>query len=151
MLLRLLLVRVSCALEIAPSKKSVTVVADDTDVFVLLIYHYKDEMNDVYFHSDKACKTWEIGQIVTNIGPVMQHHLLFLHAWTGCDSTSAIYGHGKTLLIRKLEKDEILQQQAKIISNPWATHEEITAVSERIFVKMYGGKNDDTLGNLRYG
>ena len=141
---------VSCALEIAHSKKSVTVVADDTDVFVLLIYHYKDGMNDVYFHSDKACKTWEIGQIVTNIGPVMQHHLLFLHAWTGCDSTSAIYGHGKTSLIRKLEKDEILQQQAKIISNPWATHEEIAAVSERIFVKMYGGKNDDTLGNLRY-
>ena len=42
----------STALEIAASGKKVSVVAVDTDVLILLLYHWNDEMADIFFYSE---------------------------------------------------------------------------------------------------
>ena len=48
----------STALEIAASGRKVSVVADDTDVLILLLYHWNDEMADIFFYSEaKETKT----------------------------------------------------------------------------------------------
>ena len=43
---------VTCALQYASQGSDVNVVADDTDVLVLLMYHWKQNMADVYFLSE---------------------------------------------------------------------------------------------------
>ena len=41
----------STALEIAASGRKVSVVADDTDLLILLLYHWNDEMADIFLYS----------------------------------------------------------------------------------------------------
>ena len=40
---------------------------------------------------------------------VMKQHLLFVHAWSGCDSTSAILGKGKPSFFQFVEKYPTIQ------------------------------------------
>ena len=88
---------VKFTLEYAGQECDANVVADDTDVLVLLMYHWKQSMAEVYFLSEvkKNMMVWKICDLVTKAGQVITSHLLFLHAWTGCDTTSATFGHGK--------------------------------------------------------
>ena len=91
---------VAAALEYAEyANKDVVVVAADTDVLVLLMFHWKNGMN-LYMLSDvpsnkEAKQVWKIEDLVISAGDVIASHILFIHAWSGCDTTSALYGQGK--------------------------------------------------------
>lgn len=79
------------------SKENKTVVANDTDILVLLMFHWAAHMN-LYMLSDvgkKQSQCWDIGSLVTSAGDMVTRHILFIHAWSGCDTTSATYGQGK--------------------------------------------------------
>ena len=64
---------VACALQFAAEGKEVCVVADDTDVLVLLMYHWNPNMADIYFYSEAKGKqkqkdvsrVWKIHDLVT--------------------------------------------------------------------------------------
>ena len=43
---------VSAALRLATQRNSVTVVANDTDILVLLLYHFSNDMADIYLLSE---------------------------------------------------------------------------------------------------
>ena len=147
---------VSCALQFASRGRSVSVIADDTDVLVLLIYHWNHAMADICFHSEakktqkKGLKVWKICDLATKVGNIVTSHLLFIHAWSGCDTTSATFGQGKTSLLKKIQKTEELQQISMVMSDPDATVEQVGEAGIRLFVIMYGGKQSDSLNNLRY-
>ena len=85
---------VQCALQYVSEGSDVNVVADDTDILVLLIHHWKQNMAGMYFLSEagKNTKIWRISDLVEQAGPFITSHLLFLHAWSGCDTTSATFG-----------------------------------------------------------
>ena len=93
---------VSTALDIAKCGRKVTVVADDTDVLVLLMYHWNNEMADIFFQSEaKKDKTntvplYSIEDLTLSLGNTLKVLILFIHAWSGCDTTSSTYGMGKT-------------------------------------------------------
>ena len=38
---------------------------------------------------------WKTEDLVISAGDVITSHILFIHAWSGCDTTSALYGQGK--------------------------------------------------------
>ena len=37
---------------------------------------------------------WKIEDLVKSTGDVITSHILFIHAWSGCDTTSAMFGQG---------------------------------------------------------
>ena len=88
------------ALDYAEAGRNVTVMAEDTDILIILIYHWKDNMGQLTIgiekkFSKKSSKTlsfWNISSLVKKI--VHPTAILFAHAWTGCDTTSAIYQKG---------------------------------------------------------
>ena len=89
---------VSAALEYAEdNNKDVVVVAADTDILVLLMFHWKNGMH-LYMLSDASNKgdkeIWKIEDLVKSTGDVITSHILFIHAWSGCDTTSALFGQG---------------------------------------------------------
>ena len=143
---------VKCTLEYTDQECDVNVVADDTDVLVLLMYHWKQSMAEVYFLSEvkKKMMVWKICDLVTKAGQVIKSYLLFLYAWTGCDTTSAIFGHGKTSLLKRIEESKEIQQLSSLISEHSATAEQTGEAGRRLFVITYGGKQEDSLNNLRY-
>ena len=75
-------------------------VASDTDILVLLMFHWKEGMN-IYMLVETTNKKdvdrefWKIEKLVKEAGEVVTSHILFIHAWSGFDTSSAIYGQGE--------------------------------------------------------
>ena len=89
-------------------RHSTTLIGKDTALLILLL-HYADtdpDIKDLYFRSDKTCATKEhdINSLKAIIGPDICSQLLFIYAFTGCDSTSRIFGIGKKTAFKKLVK-----------------------------------------------
>ena len=64
-----------------------------------LLPFLKKQINDCTTRVDAVWDTYEkeisIHQIVQHLGPQRCHALIFFHAFTGCDITSAMHGIGK--------------------------------------------------------
>ena len=96
-------------LSYAKAGRNVVITADDTDIFILMMYHWKDGMGEMYFSTDKIGdqkkkakvkpKTfyWKISQIAATYDH--RDMLLFAHAWAGCDTTSAIHQKGMIITV----------------------------------------------------
>ena len=89
------------ALEYA-TNMDVVVVADDTDILVLMMYHWTDNLKEMYFSTEttkkgnkKSLKWWNIRKLLE--AQSLKKYLLFAHAWSGCDTTSATHQKGKPL------------------------------------------------------
>ena len=59
---------------------TVTVVADDTDVAMMLFHHWEVSMQDIYFLENRRNKVWSVKVACTRIISINEH-LLFIHSW----------------------------------------------------------------------
>ena len=78
--------------------KSVTLVGDDIDLIVLLLYHTQERRlfpGEPLFHTKKS--TWDINLLVDSVKgqPFLQHSILSLHAISVCDTISRSFNKGK--------------------------------------------------------
>lgn len=137
------------------------VLAEDTDILVLLLHHRKNEMKPIYFISEEkkgrggkivGGKCLSVGNVQEKIGPDACDRLLAVHALGGCDSTSAIFGHGKGTIFRKVKEDTNgqLHRKCMTLQNPEATDDEVCAATCDLLMALYCGKTGDRLANLRY-
>ena len=142
------------ALEFAGSYNTI-VNTDDTDILILLAHHWKEDIHhDIYFGTEikeknkktKLLKCWSIKSLVNEIPQQLLDHLLFVHAWGGCDTTSATLRHGKLKILRLMSTDNEVQFYARKYGELATLHEEIAC----IFIKLYNGKPDDSLTTLRH-
>ena len=122
----------------ASKEKPVTVVADDTDVAVMLIYHWNEELSDIYFNTERGDKCWSIREALKSL-PSIKLHILFIYAWSGCDSVLAIFGKGKPSFFKLVSK-----------SISMATSEEVSDASLKAFKELYGGNSDVSLRKRRH-
>ena len=70
-------------------RRSVVVVGDDTDLLVLLLHHLSPEHHVIFLQT--ASKILNIRILQDHLAPNLTASLLFLHAITGCDTTSRPY------------------------------------------------------------
>ena len=75
---------------------------------------------------------------------------MVLHAFTGCDTTSAIYAKGKTSFLRKIVASNEIRDAMEVISNPWAKPFEVGDAEQKLFLNMYGGTGKDNLITKRF-
>ena len=144
-------------LDFAHSGYVTTVVADDTDILVLLLHHYRSTaMADIFLLSEAAkwqrqdIKFINVRRLVNLSGQTLVSHLLFIHAWSGCDTTSAIFNQGMAAMLRKLEKSEEVQGISRLFNGNNVTQERVAEAGLKLFVLMYQGKPEDSLNLLRY-
>ncbi|CAG2195139.1 unnamed protein product [Mytilus edulis] len=132
-----------------------TVIGEDTDLLILLCYHSKDAINKIYFKSEAKqnthkIKIWDITETRRKIGPLVCNILPFIHAFSGCDTTSRIFGQGKGTVFKKISTNIKLQDHAAVFCQE-SNVESIHKAGEQIFVALYGGLLDvETLDMLRY-
>ena len=143
-----------CATELA-CDNSTTVIGEDTDLLVLLLYYVQDESKTLYFRSDKAkytrkAATYHINGLRRLLGFEMCQQLLFLHAFTGCDTTLRIYGIGKKAIFQRLvKKDQQLQRIANQFIAINQSSQQITELASDAMVTLFGGKCSDSLSIMR--
>ena len=145
------------ALRIAQASVSAVVVADDTEILVLLMYHYcKEEMADIFLRSEATkwskagLRIYSICMAVDYTEEYLVKNLLFLHAWSGCDTTSAIFGYGKGTVVKLTKKSLKFRNNSSIFEKDEAELGDIERAGQKLMALMYGGKEDDNLSNLRY-
>ena len=141
---------VAVALGFASSNQSVSVVANDTDVLVLLVYHFRSSMSEVFMLSQPGKPVHSIRAITSALGSTIVSRLLVIHALSGCDTTSCLFGHGKVSVYKKLSKGNEIQPYINTLESTTATHTEILIAGCGLTALLYGGNFKDSLNHLRY-
>lgn len=91
---------------------SIKVVCDDVDVFVLLVHFYHlcaVESDIIMIPTSRSTNGTNIGSTVRNFGDLSKY-ILSLHALTGCDTVSTMYGIGKNKALNSLKGGHIPPQ-----------------------------------------
>ena len=133
---------------------STTLIGEDTDLFVLLLYHMKPEQKSVFFRSDNKSRrqinVYNINKLKILLGPVLCSHLLFIHAFTGCDTTSRVFGVGKKPFFQKfVHGDKDIESCAVCFTSPGQTYAKVEECGNKAMVLLFGGKPTDSLATLR--
>ena len=129
--------------------RTIVVVADDTDIAVMLLYHWREEMGDLILFQPCISRGYNMKVVSPKVTSV-KDYLLFIHAMSGCDTTSAPYGTGKISFMNLVHKSEMLKDISDTMNDVWADQAEIGIASIAMFTMMYGGRKDDTLKRIWY-
>ena len=128
------------------------IVGQDTDLLVLMIALNTDAV-DVYMlipgSKDRIDRVYSSRKLLEALGK-MKNHILFIHAVTGCDTTSAPYGFEKIAPFNELKKNSELQKRVVIFKHYNASADKVAAAGEYFLVAVYGWSDKDSLDTLRY-
>ena len=97
----LLIVQTAIAAAASQPNNTTVLVAEDTDILILLCFHTQTNMKNIYLKPEphygmkKTPRCWNIAVLKSTLGPEVCDNILFVHALLGCDTTSRIYGLGK--------------------------------------------------------
>ena len=141
---------VSTALDLAEKyDKDVVVALDDTDIAVMLIFHWKESNGNNIFYQQRLDKAWYIKEFCKLIG-LLREYVLFVHAFPGCDTTSTPFGKGKASVWNMLKKRGKLREISEIMNDPWVEQEQVGMANMNAFFIMYRGKSGNSLTKLRF-
>ena len=94
-------------------ERRTVVIGEDTDILVILLFHCNPDSKELYFRSDKTNRTsvkiWDIKKTKAMLGTEICKILPLIHALSGCDTTSRLYGVGKAATFHKIVENEELR------------------------------------------
>ena len=126
------------------------VIAEDTDILVLLCHHMKPNSQALCMVSQKPNMKhpiWNIGEICSQLGEECCKCFPFMHALCGCDTTSRLNNIGKGVVLKK--QSALFECAAPFLSDK-STHEEIREAGERALIHVYNSGSDcESLDELR--
>ena len=121
--------------------KPVVVVGDDTDLLILLQHHFNPaEHRSIYLQT--SSKLINIGILHSSLDPALSESLLFIHALSGCDTTSRPYGIGK---VSAMAKYKDLQESATVFITPEKSQEAVEAAGNKALAMLYACKQGTDL------
>lgn len=131
------------------------VVGEDTDLLILLLHHADMDGKELYFRPEpkrnaKKVRLWNIKISKEKLGSRICSKLLFIHAITGCDTTSRLYGIGKTASLSKIQCSDELNKIGEAFMQDNAKKDDIINAGENALVLLYNGDSGDDLDALRY-
>ncbi|GBN84921.1 hypothetical protein AVEN_192174-1 [Araneus ventricosus] len=128
---------VNSALALAPTHPSVVVISEDIDLFVILIGIFT--FGHVYFLKPGKLKIAEkIFSPHTALEKTIADNILFIHAMSGCDTTSALFNYGKMKFVHTLKNNHDLLKVIEIFKKLDITPEAVMDVGNRFLVAFSG-------------
>ncbi|KAK4874989.1 hypothetical protein RN001_011411 [Aquatica leii] len=145
---------VSTALRLHQLNKKVVILATDTDILTILIARAPTDNNILVLHpatNKTTAQVFVVDDIQKNIG-VMKEAVLFAHAVSGCDKTSALYNKGKKSSYNLLQKSKSLREKVcRIFNKPNQRKNEVVAVGEEFVRALYpDGQEFSNINQLRH-
>lgn len=129
---------------------NVAVIGEDVDLAVLLLAKTPPESNILFIKPGR-------GKVQTNIYSIQQmqqlglEEIMFLHAFTGCDSTSAAFRKSKLALIKLYKKCPEIRRAAKVFHNCSSPHADVEEAGRSCMLKWYGAPaKERSLNDYRY-
>ena len=130
--------------------RNVMVLGEDTDILVLLVHLLNVEWSDLFFASmsSKNRRIWDIKKLKSKVGIEKSQILPAVHALTGCDTTSRLFGIGKGVALKKLGTNEC-KEKLLIFQNPSSSQAAVEAAGEALLACLSGGVPHEGLDLLR--
>jgi len=129
---------VETSLQESKGSKKVMVIATDTDVLLMLIAR-APRFNKLSFVSPGS-RLYDIESVQKPLKS-KRNCLLFLHAITGCDTTSALYKKGKKKAWKLLDNPDV-QNLANEFNRRDARKESVISAGEKFITKLYAGREE---------
>ncbi|KAK3103736.1 hypothetical protein FSP39_021463 [Pinctada imbricata] len=132
--------------------KPVIVIAEDTDILVLLIHYANNTGYPIYMQSsgsNSSQKKWNVDETAKSIGEDMCRVLPVMHAITGCDTTSRPFGVGKGKAFKEFRSKPELRQLACVFLER-SSKEDIVKSGEEIICQLFKGMPCEGLNFLRF-
>ncbi|GBM74753.1 hypothetical protein AVEN_197996-1 [Araneus ventricosus] len=144
---------VNSALALAPTPPSVVFIGEDIDLFVILIGIFT--IVNVYFlKPGKEKIAQNIFSSHVALEKTTADNILFIHAMSGCGTTSALFNYGKMKCMEILKNNHNLLKVIEIFKNPDITLEAIVDAWSSFLVALYGypisASDTPSLNNVRY-
>ena len=142
---------VKSAVECAGAHRTAAI-GEDTDLFVLLCRPVKLISKRILFKSDitsgtsKRCINIKI--LKNRLSEETCLLLPFIHAINGYDSTSRLFGLGKSVPLRKLV-NENFRKQSHLFCTACKTQNDLAEAKEKVLVTLFNGAAGETLDQLR--
>ena len=120
----------------------VRIKSPDSDIFFILLHFSPTTDINILFDTkiDNKPRLIDVSSIGEEFGQEKCAALLGLHAYTGCDTTSAFRGKGKIIPLKKaLKVPRFISALAKL-GNNWNTSSQVIDELELFTCTLYGGK-----------
>ena len=130
-------------------------IGEDTDLLVLLLQHSTGIKNDLYMQSEpkssKAAttKVFYINILRDKLGADICENMLFLHAFSGCDTTSRMYGVSKSAVLSLFVKNESFRLCSKMFYDCNASRDNIIQAGEQCVLLVYKARHHESLASVR--
>ncbi|GFU87894.1 uncharacterized protein TNCV_964501 [Trichonephila clavipes] len=132
---------------------NVVIVSEDIDVLVILTALVNEDRETYFLKPSKGKVQQKVfsSRSLKETLPKCKEHILFLHAFTGCDTTSAFFNKGKIKFAKNFEKCHDLHKSAKVFINVNEDSNNIFQAGVTCILGLYGASakiND--LNPLKY-
>ena len=135
--------------------KSAVLVADDTDLVILLCYYADPDGFALFMQcstrgTTKENRIWDIKVTQSELDADICNNILFIHAILGWDTTSRLYGLGKGLSLKRFTSSASFRDTAEQFCKKDATVDDVIDAGEAALVCLYSRKEGENLDGLRY-
>ena len=114
---------------------SVLLRAEDADILLMLTHHFiMTKHNTIVFSTSNG--SYSINELVQSLTRVQRNCLLFAHAFSGCDTVSAIRGFSKEAIFKTL-CTESLKPRIDVFYSDESGHSQIEDAGVEIFQIIY--------------
>lgn len=127
---------INTAIDALKDYDSVVIVGEDVDLLVILTA-LASSKSSIYFMKPSKGKTDQKIYSSTSFQyPDIADHILFLHAFTGCDTTSTFFRQGKIKFIKLFQRDDNLQNISKCFGDPDAHPDFIDITGQKCILAL---------------
>ena len=126
--------------------QSITVLCDNTYVFILLVYHFIE----LQLHCSLTMESTSSGRVVIDIGTTARKHEGIVrqppaaHALSGCDTVAQLWGRRKGTAVKALEADHSLRKFGEV-----DVCIEVVAEATAFIVACCGSKKRNSVPDVR--
>lgn len=130
-------------------QRPVTVLADDTDVYTLLLYHYLEQGLPTLMVMESPIKERAVVDIRATVekNKSIIPTMLAAHALTGCDTVSACFGIGKGTMLKVLKSGHPLN----VLGNVDAAWPDVMEQATQFMAACYGQRKSNSMSEVRIG
>ena len=133
--------------------RPISLIGEDTDLLVLWLFHTDvSKCTALYFRSDKMKSyVYNIKVLKQVLGKAVCNDLLFLHAFTGCDSVSRVFEIGKKSRFQRIiNREKTMKDCSKAFSRPKQTQDVVETNGSKAMIALFNGDQKDSLASIRY-
>ncbi|KAK9872193.1 hypothetical protein WA026_016247 [Henosepilachna vigintioctopunctata] len=130
---------IETAIALSEHQKTAVIIGEDIDLLVILIGRTQSHQQEIF--SSKSFDQY----------PRTKKHILFLHAFSGCDTTSALFKKGKKTVTKALEKIPNLDKLVEVFQQENCPVQTLFENGVRILLALYNApKSEDNIDHFRY-